>query len=111
MQLDNKKIKIFNLDEKKIYEWKNDTVDLADLLMLNHDCSKAKIVYIEISKINSGLIKWDLKNVKEIEFEIKNDLEFDGYKVDIYRCNFIDDGIYCKKPFRWIIKITVDYGI
>lgn len=103
------KIICFNPSNKIIAESKRSRLDLSDSLMLWHDSTEPLMCSIEIFTKDEFWTTWNSENVRKIESHISYDLEFDGYKVDIERVSRPGKTL-CSKPFKWNLKIDVDYG-
>lgn len=103
------KITCLDLDDRIIVESKRSRLDLSDSLMLHYNEGKPLTCYIEVSTKSIEWKSWNSINVGRVESRISYDLEFDGYKVKIDRISKPSKTL-CKRPFRWLLEISTDYG-
>jgi hypothetical protein len=90
---------IYDLDGKTLVETKDRGLDLADSLMLYY---KAVFVVFQLNTNDGQKIEWNEPLLKSVEEQIKYDLEFDGYTVDINRC----DDPCTATNFAWELDIS-----
>ncbi|WP_156513243.1 hypothetical protein [Bordetella ansorpii] len=103
------KIICLDFEDKVIAESKRSRLDLSDALMLNYQEEKPLTCYIDISTKSTEWRSWNSINVGRVESRIAYDLEFDGYKVKIDRISKPEKTL-CRRPFRWLLEISADYG-
>ncbi|WP_152968046.1 hypothetical protein [Achromobacter sp. DMS1] len=103
------KITCLDFDNKIIAESKRSRLDLSDSLMLHYHEEKPLTCYVEVSTKSKEWKCWNSINVRRVESRIAYDLEFDGYKVKIDRISKPSKAL-CKRPFRWLLEISADYG-
>lgn len=94
---------VFRSARGKIYLQSRDRrLDLADSLMM-YACNRT--VYFDIATNSRGWNYWDDEKVCAIESLIRDDLEFDGYRVRIIRMLSAVDDYPCASPFSWKLEI------
>lgn len=103
------KITCFNSSGEIIAASKRSRLDLADALMLSQESDEPLFCSIEVSIKDNAWNTWNSENVRKIENHIAYDLEFDAYKVKLYRISKPGKTL-CEKPFKWNLEILAACG-
>ena len=93
---------------RELFNSKDRRLDLADTLMLHYKKS-VRTVYFSISTKSKSWPAWASELVAKIEERIHYDLQFDGYKVEVTRCEVPSENLPCTSPFRWKLIIEVGF--
>lgn len=101
------KIICYDEEEAVIAESKRSRIDLADSLMLIYSGAEPLECTIEVSTKSNDWGTWNTENVRKIESHIRDDLEFDGYQVEIHRLSKPGKTL-CSKPFSWNLRISIE---
>lgn len=67
------------------------------------------VAYIGVQTIAIDWREWTEQRLKTIEGLIRDDLEFDGFKVNIERIT-TEESLPCEQEFLWRLEIEIDYG-
>lgn len=77
-------------------------LDLADSLMQTRNY---RTVYLAISTSSPKWQAWSGERVELIEDRIHYHLEFDGYRVAVFRLDIPSEQYRCTREFRWKLSI------
>lgn len=77
-------------------------LDLSDSLMHTRNY---RTVFLAISTSSPKWQAWSAERVEVIEERIQYDLEFDGYRVAVFRLDVPSEQYLCTQEFRWKLSI------
>jgi hypothetical protein len=80
-------------------------LDLADSLMLDWPHASRRVILGMSSQSRAGRWStWNEENVGRMEYIIRHDLTYDGYRFGLSRLTNV--GIPCVEEFRWALRIV-----
>lgn len=98
------------LGETLVAESSRSRLDLADSLMLWRDDFKAHTFRITVTVGAKDWKSWTTDKVQEIEGIIREDLEFDSYRIErLDRLNS-PGKTHCTKPFSWTLTAISEFA-
>lgn len=105
-------LKFYRHPPELIFSSHDRRLNLSDNLTKNVTIKKGRTLYCGISTISNDWKIWNEKNLKKVEADIRNDLGFDGYNVNIERVTSAvcpvtkKKDIPCNTEFLWKLTIS-----
>jgi len=99
------RISFYNGRNKLLWSSSRRNLDLSDTLMLDWPHASRRVTLGMSSQSRAACWHaWTEENVANLEYVIRHDLTYDGYRLGLVRLTNV--GIPCSDEFRWALRIV-----